>query len=389
LQMAASSDGPQAVSIDASDLAVLEVETNKDLIEQVKTTCGKFIPGRGLMNFQCLILCRRIFHNSRSGASVSTAACTRGIPDKPPKEGFPNEHGSVASFRNVLPAVVTKLHGYDPELVTNIEQNFRSAVWFGPWSEDEARFAIEGKVAPLRTERCFLMRSDDTMLARGVRVNVDPGLDLSGEMRQVPVVYPKVPAPVPETGKRKRKEERQMSTLRPVLETDEEVQTSEGQLTATIAMFSSDEWYKWNRAHTMVDVVGDCDVEEEKTAQADKLAALRMSVEMTQRLRAKGVRLANPWPLERSDVLTLFARDLHPRDYDLRKPAKHGAIPSVLKMEELPMVRGLAFRRVDLQFLTDEGLDAAEKEIQELEAAVGQTGLQGSEQGDTSAEGAD
>ena len=387
--MAASSDGPQAISIDASDLAVLEVETNRDLIDQVKTTCGKFIPGRGLMNFQCLILCRRIFHNSRSGASVSTAACTRGIPDKPPKEGFPNEHGSVASFRNVLPAVVTKLQGYDPELVTNIQQNFRSAVWFGPWSEDEARFAIEGKVAPLRTERCFLLQSDDTMSARGVKVDADPGLDSSGEMRQIPVVHPKVPAPVPETGKRKRREERQMSTLKPVLETDDEVQTPEGHLAANIAMFTSNEWYKWNRAHTMVDVVGDCDVEEEKTAQADKLAALKMSVEMTRRLQAKGVRLAEPWPLKRSDVLTMFARDLHPRDYDLRDPSKHGAIQSALKMEELPMVRGMAFRHVDLQFLTDEGLGAAEKEIQELEAAVGQTGPQGSEQGGTSAGGAD
>ena len=180
-----------------------------------------------------------------------------------------------------------------------------------------------------------------------------------------------------------------MSTLKPVLETDEEVQTSEGHLAATIAMLTRDEWYKWNRTHTMVDVVGDCDIEEEKTVQADKLAALKMSVEMTKRLRAKGVRLAEPWLLERSDVLTLFARDLYPRDYDLRSPAKVGAISSVLKMEELPMVRGLVFRRVDLQFFTDEGLDAAEKEIQELEAAVGQIGLQGSEQGGTSAEGAD
>ena len=366
--------------VDASDIALLEVEINSALIAQVKASCGKFISGRGLMNFQCLVLCRRIFHNSASGPPVSTTACTRGMPDKPPRTGYVNPHGSVASFRNVLANTVNKLQKLDPQLVDTVEQNFRSAVWFGPWSEHEIRSAVEEKVAPLRTERCFLMASTDAMSARGARVAAVPAVDLSDEptdwkLQQVPMVHPTVLDEVLKTGKRKWNEECLTASLpRLVLEGDLEPaetggQAPGGQPTATIAVLTGDEWREWNRQHTVTGAEGDV----KESVQVEKLAALKLCAELTRRLQSKGVYLAKPRLMKRAAVLALSERDIHPRDYNLRDPLVHGLLLAALMDEEMAALRGMAFRRTELSLMTEEGLKEAEAKIRESETAADPT----------------
>lgn len=373
--------------VTAADIALLELQVNAELVSEAQKTCRKYIGGRGLSEFQGLILCRRIFHNSASDPPVSTTACTRGIPEKAQK-GQLHPHGSVNSFRNVLTFTVIQLQKCAPGFVAKVQQNYRSAVWFGPWTEDEVQSALEAKLAPVRTERCFLLASSDVMRARGVQVkaapaNPSPDEAADEQTYHIPLLHPenaaasvKAEAAVGRGGgdgattqsnqSRKRKlSDCTVPSLRPVLQ--EDLQAADGPKPAppggplaTVAVLTGDEWRKWNRYHTM-----GVEIDDKGSTQAERLDALKLCVELTKRLKDLGVHLGEPLVLERSVVLALAERDMRPRDTNLPKEM----LLAVLKLEELKRLRGMAFHGNELQLMSEEGMKAAIAEIQEAEAA--------------------
>ena len=383
----------------AADIARLELDVNAVLIGRLMLSCAEHIPGRGLSKFQGLLLCRRIFHNSATGVSVSTTACARGIPDKSPRVGTPNLLGSVNSFRNVVSNTISRLQTSDPEIVDAVQKEFRSAVWFGPWNEAEVRSTATGRTAPIRTERCFLVKSSDEMWTRGVPVATTPEDTLrsappEAQAQQIALFYPVGEAvsgeraveadragddgTAPQTNlSRKRKMgegHRAVPAPSRVLEAELPLvggsgpapsgPEPSGNSTATIAVLTGDEWREWNRRHT---TTGDKTAEE--NIEKERMDALKLSVELTRRLQEKGLFLAEPYVMKRSRVLETADRDLHPRAEELKDPLLLGLVPSVIRGDELQLLRGLAFRHNGLSIMNAEGIRAAEVEIQKAEAA--------------------
>jgi len=404
LRMAESSHGQQAMTIAAADIALLELESNVVLIRRVMISCAKHVPGRGLSQFQGLLLCRRIFHNSATGLPVSTTACTRGMPDKSPRTGVPNPHGSVNSFRNVVTNTISRLRTGDPGVVDAVSKEFRSAVWFGPWNEAEVRSTATGRTAAIKNERCFLMKPSDEMWARGVPVLATPGdtscdAPTDKQAQQIALFHPvseavdgeeemevdkdgddDAAAQTTQSRKRKMSEER-YAVPAPSRVLEAELLSAGGSKpapiepapsgpapseasTVMIAALTGEEWYGWNRKHT----TGSGETAAESHAK-ERLDALKLCAELTKRLLAKGLVFTEPYVMDRATVLSLNDRDLHPRADAPKDPLGMGLVPSVINGAELQLLRGLAFRRNGLAIMNAASLKAAEEEIQKAEAA--------------------